>query len=57
MDASDFAIFPASAMVTEERVVSGDVVICLSRNPMLASVSAARGLDPKPPSLVSILQP
>jgi hypothetical protein len=33
MDASDFAIFPASAMVTEERVVSGDVVICLSRDP------------------------
>lgn len=33
MDPSVFAIFPASAMATEKKVVSGDVVVSYSRGP------------------------
>jgi hypothetical protein len=33
MDASDFAIFPASAMATGKKVVSGDLVVCRWRDP------------------------
>jgi hypothetical protein len=48
MDASDFAIFPASAMVTEERGVSVDVVICVSRDPNACLCIGARDPVPKP---------
>lgn len=40
-DASDFAIFPASAMATWEVIESGDVVVCRSRESQCLSVSAA----------------
>jgi hypothetical protein len=41
MEASDFPIFPASAMATGRVIESGDVVICLSHEFQCLSVSAA----------------